>query len=236
MYLRRQENSTSGLPYRTNFSFQDKAEAYCVLSKSIHMELIVGKSVLTKNKYGILSSSGPTLTFSEISHSVRMPAMSRALNPVLSTQRKLKNTTAILMEPMDLSENSLLEFGRLAEELNQAPKHLIPNYGVSCSDQNELTKSVFPSTGSEALTTHAKHRRTKSLEDTERMMREMIPLHKLRQGGFVENCLMYRQIFVIRSYEVGADKTSSISTIFSLFQVSRFKFEEPFSLISLTVF
>ena len=202
------------------------------------MELIVGKSVLSKNTYGILSSSEPTLTSSEICYSVRMPTLSRALNPGLSTQRK-KSTTAIFVEPMDLSENSLLEFGRLAEELNvQAPKYPRLSYGVSsqsCSDQNE-TKSVFPSTAGEALTTHAKHRRTSSLEDTERMMREMIPLHKLRQGGFVENCLMYRQIFVVRSYEVGADKTSSINTIFSLFQVSRFNFEEPFILTSWTVF
>ncbi|CAK9211776.1 unnamed protein product [Sphagnum troendelagicum] len=46
----------------------------------------------------------------------------------------------------------------------------------------------------------------------------MIPLHRLRQGGFVEDSLMYRQIFVIRSYEVGADRTTSVQTIVSLFQ------------------
>jgi len=47
------------------------------------------------------------------------------------------------------------------------------------------------------------------------------PLHnQLCNGGFVEsNRLLYRQKFVIRSYEVGADKATSITTILSFFQV-----------------
>lgn len=51
------------------------------------------------------------------------------------------------------------------------------------------------------------------------VQRELIPLHQLRQGGFADdNALVYRQLFVIRSYEVGADKSTSIREILSLFQ------------------
>lgn len=49
--------------------------------------------------------------------------------------------------------------------------------------------------------------------------RELIPLHQLRQGGFADDdALVYRQLFVIRSYEVGADKSTSIREILSFFQ------------------
>lgn len=44
-------------------------------------------------------------------------------------------------------------------------------------------------------------------------------LNQLRQGRLVENKVVYRQTFVIRSYEVGADKTVSIDTFNNLFQV-----------------
>ncbi|KAG0582680.1 hypothetical protein KC19_3G077100 [Ceratodon purpureus] len=52
----------------------------------------------------------------------------------------------------------------------------------------------------------------------ENMVKKSVPLHQLRQGEFLENHLLYRQKFVIRSYEVGADKATSITTIFSFFQ------------------
>lgn len=41
----------------------------------------------------------------------------------------------------------------------------------------------------------------------------------LRRGKLVENDLVYRQTFVIRSYEAGFDKIASIETIANLFQV-----------------
>lgn len=44
------------------------------------------------------------------------------------------------------------------------------------------------------------------------------PLDVLGKGRFVKNKNVYRQIFVIRSYEVGFDKTASIETITNLFQ------------------
>ncbi|CAK9138278.1 unnamed protein product [Ilex paraguariensis] len=42
--------------------------------------------------------------------------------------------------------------------------------------------------------------------------------HAYLLGRFVENRFVYRQTFVIRSYEIGADKTASMETIMNLLQ------------------
>lgn len=160
-------------------------------------------------------------------------------------------TRATLLEPTDLSAKSLLEFGKLADDLNfdQNPVAPPPRKFVQRSNSTIISSSCnsravragdagltpllkqqmyhrntnssdssFSGSVGEALTSHAKLRRSRTLEQNKRMQREMIPLHRLRQGGFVEDSLMYRQIFVIRSYEVGADRTTSVQTIVSLFQ------------------
>ena len=49
--------------------------------------------------------------------------------------------------------------------------------------------------------------------------RAAVPLDTMRRGKLVENDLIYRQTFVIRSYEAGFDKIASIETIANLFQV-----------------
>lgn len=157
------------------------------------------------------------------------------------------NLNAVLMDPTssrDLQKrrSSLLEFGKLSQELMNPiinhPAESVINSSSSSAAIHQSTASGSSSeaaasglglsynsdhhqtTVGEALTTHAQRVKARSPEDSERFRRVMIPLHKLRQGGFVENCFMYRQVFVIRSYEVGADKTTSIDKIFSLFQVS----------------
>lgn len=156
------------------------------------------------------------------------------------------NLNAVLMDPTsrDLQKrrSSLLEFGKLSQELMNPiinhPESVINSSSSSSAIHQSTAASGAPSeaansglglsyssdhhqtTVGEALTTHAQRVKARSPEDSERFRRVMIPLHKLRQGGFVENCFMYRQVFVIRSYEVGADKTTSIDKIFSLFQVS----------------
>ena len=48
----------------------------------------------------------------------------------------------------------------------------------------------------------------------------MQPVDPFRQGRMLERGKVYRQTFVIRSYEVGADRTASIDTLTNLFQVS----------------
>ncbi|XP_002987091.2 palmitoyl-acyl carrier protein thioesterase, chloroplastic [Selaginella moellendorffii] len=45
-----------------------------------------------------------------------------------------------------------------------------------------------------------------------------LALESQRQGRLVEGRLVYRQTFVIRSYEVGVDKTASIETLMNHFQ------------------
>lgn len=50
------------------------------------------------------------------------------------------------------------------------------------------------------------------------VQRKPVALDTLRQGKLVENDLVYRQTFVIRSYEAGFDKIASIETIANLFQ------------------
>lgn len=52
------------------------------------------------------------------------------------------------------------------------------------------------------------------------MAHKLVALDTLRRGKLVENDLVYRQTFVIRSYEAGFDKIASIETIANLFQVS----------------
>lgn len=57
-----------------------------------------------------------------------------------------------------------------------------------------------------------------TLDDTVHQ-RQPVALDTLRRGKLVENDLVYRQTFVIRSYEAGFDKIASIETIANLFQV-----------------
>lgn len=117
---------------------------------------------------------------------------------------------AVLIEPTNVNETS--QFGGNGGSLKSISTAL-----------NSAAGSVvqqFSSSVEEALTSHtAKLKKARSFsQDKERLRREMIPLHQQRQGGFAENSLMYRQIFVIRSYEVGPDKSTSVREIFSLFQ------------------
>lgn len=41
-------------------------------------------------------------------------------------------------------------------------------------------------------------------------------------GGFAEDRFVYRQSFVIRSYEIGPDKTATMETLMNLLQVNSF--------------
>lgn len=83
-------------------------------------------------------------------------------------------------------------------------------------------KSIAPglSTWIEALATAVL-----AIEKQRRILVEAATVHKpvaldtLRRGKLVEHDLVYRQTFVIRSYEAGFDKIASIETIANLFQV-----------------
>ena len=45
------------------------------------------------------------------------------------------------------------------------------------------------------------------------------PVHTWLLGRFVEDRCVYRQTFVIRSYEIGPDKTATMETLMNLLQV-----------------
>lgn len=45
------------------------------------------------------------------------------------------------------------------------------------------------------------------------------PLHTCLLGRFLEERLIYRQTFVIRSYEIGPDKTATMETLMNFLQV-----------------
>lgn len=45
------------------------------------------------------------------------------------------------------------------------------------------------------------------------------PLHAVLLGRFVEERFVYRQTFIIRSYEIGPDKTATMETLMNLLQV-----------------
>lgn len=45
------------------------------------------------------------------------------------------------------------------------------------------------------------------------------PLHACLLGRFVEDNFVYRQAFIIRSYEIGPDKTATMETLMNLLQV-----------------
>jgi len=45
-----------------------------------------------------------------------------------------------------------------------------------------------------------------------------VPLHAILLGRFVEERFVYRQTFIIRSYEIGPDKTATMETLMNLLQ------------------
>ena len=53
------------------------------------------------------------------------------------------------------------------------------------------------------------------------------PLHACMLGRFVEGRFVYRQAFVIRSYEIGPDKTATMETLMNLLQVRLNYFSFP---------
>lgn len=52
----------------------------------------------------------------------------------------------------------------------------------------------------------------------------MVSVNAFKLGRFVEDRFVYRQTFVIRSYEIGPDKTATMETLMNLLQVLHFYF------------
>jgi hypothetical protein len=62
--------------------------------------------------------------------------------------------------------------------------------------------------------------RRKREEEESTAATRLVPIDTLRRGQLVENDLVYRQAFIIRSYEAGFDRIASIETLSNLFQVN----------------
>lgn len=101
-------------------------------------------------------------------------------------------------------EGRKLEFEELGSAFAKSEKHAAPGFSAWI----------------EALATAVL-----ALEKQRRLtvdVHKPVELDTLRRGKLVENDLVYRQTFVIRSYEAGFDKIASIETISNLFQAKYF--------------
>lgn len=102
--------------------------------------------------------------------------------------------------------NGAFTGGNRTEDISEALSRVVPPF------QSEKDSAVFrvilAAIASVALAAEKQRRR----EKTE------VPLDALRQGRLVESRLVYRQTFVIRSYEIGADRTASIEAMMNHFQ------------------
>lgn len=98
-------------------------------------------------------------------------------------------------------------FSNRAEDINEALSTVLPH--TLLEKDSPAFRAILAAIASVALEAEKQRRH----EKTE------VPVDALRQGRLVESRLVYRQTFVIRSYEIGADRTASIETMMNHFQV-----------------
>jgi len=104
--------------------------------------------------------------------------------------------------------NGAFTGGNRAEDINEALSTVLPH--TSLAKDSAAFRAILAAIASVAL---AQRRHEEFSGKTE------VPVDALRQGRLVESSLVYRQTFVIRSYEIGADRTASIETMMNHFQV-----------------
>ena len=97
--------------------------------------------------------------------------------------------------------------GNRAEDVNEALSTVSPH--TSIEKDSAAFRAILAAIASVALA--AENQRQQDKTD--------VPVDALRQCRLVESQLVYRQTFVIRSYEIGADRTASIETMMNHFQV-----------------
>ncbi|KAG0557045.1 hypothetical protein KC19_11G098600 [Ceratodon purpureus] len=106
--------------------------------------------------------------------------------------------------------NGAFTGGNRAEDVNEALAKRVPP--VSVEQDSATFRAILAAIASVALAAEKQRRREVFSGKTE------VPVDALRQGRLVESKLVYRQTFVIRSYEIGADRTASIETMMNHFQ------------------
>lgn len=103
--------------------------------------------------------------------------------------------------------NGAFTGGNRAEEVNEALSTMLPHTAIETD--SAAFRAILAAIASLAL----------AAEKERQQERTDVPVDGLRQGRLVESQLVYRQTFVIRSYEIGADRTASIETLMNHFQV-----------------
>ena len=101
---------------------------------------------------------------------------------------------------------------RGAEDVNEALAKIVPP--MSLDHDSATFRAILAAIASVAVAAERQRRHELLSPKTE------VPIDALRQGRLVESKLVYRQTFVIRSYEIGADRTASIETMMNHFQVT----------------
>lgn len=122
--------------------------------------------------------------------------------------------------------NGAFTGGNRAEDVNEALAKIVPP--ISVEQDSATFRAILAAIASVALAAERQRRHEVFSGKTE------VPVDALRQGRLVESKLVYRQTFVIRSYEIGADRTASIETMMNHFQVTR-HFFFPFPQLVLCV-
>lgn len=107
--------------------------------------------------------------------------------------------------------------GQLEDQMQQSDGKFVGNYhNIAQTDSSTVGLNKLIGAMAAAILSVEKQRRVGSGTTS---AGEAVPLDTMRRGKLVENDLIYRQTFVIRSYEAGFDKIASIETIANLFQV-----------------
>ncbi|KAG0609217.1 hypothetical protein M758_8G167200 [Ceratodon purpureus] len=103
--------------------------------------------------------------------------------------------------------NGAFTGGNRAEDMNEALSTVLPHTVID--KDSAAFRAILAAIASVALASEKQRMHEKT----------DVPVDALRQGRLVESRLVYRQTFVIRSYEIGADRTASIDTFMNHFQV-----------------
>lgn len=106
--------------------------------------------------------------------------------------------------------NGAFTGGNRAEDVNEALAKIVPP--VSVEQDSATFRAILAAIASVALAAERQRQHEVLSGKTQ------VPVDALRQGRLVESRLVYRQTFVIRSYEIGADRTASIETMMNHFQ------------------
>lgn len=111
----------------------------------------------------------------------------------------------------------------LAKDIHYLSKLKLPKFNIRGNGSTSAVTKIRASTVS--TVPHVIENVDMDLKQT----RQNIPTTKQfvdphRQGSIIENGVRYRQLVVIRSYEVGPDKTATLESILNLLQVNSYFF------------